>query len=231
MSRNRNKIWKISPGKNAKFWDAFKSQGIVAIGWLERLGDLRKINDLEEVKKLAVKKGYSQSAINQTWSFYRNVNINDFVVAFGRSSLLDIGRVVGPYYYDDSLESYFDDEYSYVHRREVEWFEVFPKPIKIKSDKKLYPSFRWPQDTIHEISDIDVKRRIEGFISGRGIIPSKNHILKAIEEISKSEIKKTELFEKLVHMIETKERQKLRLNWQKRTWEKMKEFAEEVIGE
>ena len=63
MSQNGSKVWKISLGRNARFWDTFKLQGIVAIGWLRRLGDLRKIDDLNEIKKLAVKQGYSQSAI------------------------------------------------------------------------------------------------------------------------------------------------------------------------
>lgn len=231
MSRSRSKIWKISPGRNARFWDAFRGQGIIAIGWLEELGDLRKIVEYEEIRKLAIKKGSSQSAINQTWDFYKNVNINDLVVAFGRGSLLDVGRVVGPYYYDDSVESYFDDENTYVHRRKVEWFEVFPKPLKIKDNKELYPHFRWPQDTIHEIADANVKRRIEGFILGREIIPSKIHILRAIEEIGKTEIKRNELLEKIAKIIETEGGQRLRPNWQKKTWERIKNLAEEVIEE
>lgn len=232
--KKRRAIWKISPGRSARFWDSFRGQKIIAIGWLEELGDLRKINDLEEVKKLAVKKGYSQSAINQTWSFYRNVNIDDFVVAFGRSSLLDIGRVVGRYYYDDSVESYFDDENTYVHRRKADWFDVFPKPLDIKSDVKLYRSFRWPQDTIHEIVDVDVKRRITDFFSGKGITPSKTNILRAIEELKaggKIKIRKDELFEKLVKIVEVEEKKKLKTNWQAETWKRIRELAERVAGE
>jgi len=65
------------------------------------------------------------------------------------------------------------------------------------------------------------------------ILPSKDHIIKALEELKKAgfnRIKKAELFEKLFRIVEIEEKKQLRTDWQDKTWEKVKELAERLIG-
>lgn len=237
MSHVRDqKIWKISPGKNAVYWSDFKEQGIIAIGW-EEFGDIREIGDKTQLREITAQKiSYSDTdyATDQGWAFYKGIKEDDIVVAFGKGSLLDIGKVVGEYFFDDSKESSFHDGYTFPHRKNVEWFNVFDKPLEIRDDEKMYHAFRWPQDTIHEIVDVDIKRRIRDFISGKRIIPSKTHILRAIEElreVGKIKIRKDELFKKLVKIVEAEEKKKLKTNWQAETWKRIRELAERVVGE
>lgn len=66
------------------------------------------------------------------------------------------------------------------------------------------------------------------------VLPSRDHILKAIDELREAgvtKIKKDELFEKLFKIVEVEEKRQLRTDWQDKTWERIKELAEEVIGE
>ena len=171
---DQTRIWKISPGKNAAYWQDFKDKQIVALGWLEETGDLSKIDDYEMIKKVAKEKGYSQNAIDQAWDFYKNVEVNDLVVAFGRGSIIDIGRVTGNYFFDDSKKASFRDGNSYFHRKSAEWFEIFDRPLKIAKERgyeKLYGSLRWPQDSIHEITDQNAKKAILGYLPSATAYP------------------------------------------------------------
>lgn len=180
------KFWKISPGKGARYWNDFKKQGMMAIGWLDRLGDLRKIGDYQEIRDRAFKENYSIFALNQAWDFYNNVKIGDIVVAFGKGTIIDIGKVSGEYYFEDSEEKSFADGEIFGHRRGVTWFNLFDEPFQLKNDRELYTALRWPVDTLHEIKGKGVQKIIMDILSGQGVIDSKLPQIPTINEIIKN---------------------------------------------
>ena len=151
-------IWKFSPGKGAHFWDACISQGLIAMGW-EDVNDLTWLKDSTELSRRCKEVRYSwgtgRSADIQLWEF-KNIQINDIIVAYGRGRILGLGIVISPYYYDNSRISRVSD-YPYPHRHKVTWLTTPNRDIK--GDRILYgdpPSSYGTlntEDTIHEITD------------------------------------------------------------------------------
>lgn len=233
----QTRVWKISPGKNAAYWQDFKGKRIIALGWLRKVGDLGKIDDYDRIKKLATEKGYSQNAIDQTWNFYKNIEVDHIVVAFGRGSILDIGRVIGGYFFDDEKNASFHDGYSYFHRRSAEWFEIFDVPLKIADERRyeqLYKALRWPQDSVHEIIDQNAKKMILNYVSSTTSYPTADQILEAINELKaegKTLIKKDELFEKLEPIVKSATKTEVNSDWRTLAWERTKKLAKTLIEE
>lgn len=230
------RMWKISPGRNAVYWQDFKEKKIIAIGWLETVGDLSKIDDYDKIKKIAESKRYSQSAITQTWNLYKNVEVDHLAVAFGRGSILDIGRVIGKYFFDDSKNASFHNGESYFHRKEVEWLELFDRPLKVAdkpNHEQLYRALRWPEDSLHEIMDTKAQKMIIDYVSNATSWPSSDQILGAISKLideGKIVIKKEELFEELTHITKSETVSKAKPNWKELTWERTKKLAQNLIG-
>jgi len=230
-SKNPTKrIWKVSPGPRAKYWEDFQDQGIIALGWLWELGDLKKIKDYEKIKELALEAELSYSAIRQTWDLYDNVGKGHLVVAFGKKSIYDIGIVTSCYYFDDSEESYFRDGETYFHRRKVDWFNIFEQRFGLDDEELLYQALRWPQDSIHEITSSECNKIIIDQILKGGIIPSDAQIYNAIIKMRKNgkTIFKVDLLEEIFERIHG-EGLTLRRNWQDITWSRIIELAEERI--
>jgi len=145
------RIWKISPGKGHYQWKLWKQKGVMAIGWaydgiVENLRKFTEITALEQALRDAGddSPGY---AAEQCWTFCNEVRAGDIVVAYGRYSILDIGKVEGKYYFKmDSLARNWE---LYCQRRKVSWFEA--GPVKIKKAK--IREFLSQNKTIFEITD------------------------------------------------------------------------------
>jgi hypothetical protein len=162
-------IWKISPGRSAIYWPDFLQQQIIAIGWLHRVGDLDKLKTPIKIKEVAIKNDYSingsRPGYKQVIEFYLTRE-NDIVVAFGKKKILDIGVIDGPYYYDNSKSNCFHNGEIYVHKKPVKWLKIFKKPINLNDE--LYDSLSSPQDSIHEITNENVKKIIINYINNSG---------------------------------------------------------------
>jgi len=151
-------IWKYSPGKGAHFWNKCLTMGIIAMGWSE-VNDLTWYNSLEEISERCEEVGYSwgvgRAGDLQLWEF-KNMNINDIVVAYGRGKILGVGLIISPYFYDNSYENRVA-EGKYPHRRKVTWVSI--PNLDIRKDRVLYgrPPRSYGtlniQDTIHKITD------------------------------------------------------------------------------
>lgn len=162
-------VWKFSPGKGAHFWDACVSKGIIAMGW-EDVNDLTWFEDLTELSKRCKEVGYSwgagRSADLQLWEF-KNIQVNDIIVAYGRGRILGIGIAISQYYYDNSKKSKVSD-YPYPHRHKVTWLAT--PNLDIRGDRTLYgdpPSSYGTlntEDTIHKIADEYTIRKVKQLV-------------------------------------------------------------------
>lgn len=123
--------WRIGVGRvegGAERWTGMRDGGYVAIGW-PKLGDLAKLTaDLQGASaKDAVGKGLEQHYLddtpqvrgrhtNQIWNFFANVQVGDWVIAADGMEVCGVGRVVGPYEYQDRER--------FPNRRKVEWLAL-----------------------------------------------------------------------------------------------------------
>jgi len=163
-------VWKFSPGKAAYFWNECLSQGIIAIGW-QRVNDLTWINSIQELSDRCKQVGYSygtgRSADLQLWEF-KNIEVNDIVVAYGRGRILGLGIVTSPYYYDNSWDNRVSDRYGYPHRHRVTW--IATPNFDIRGDDVLYgnPPDSYgtlnTQDSIHRITNKYTIKKIKQLV-------------------------------------------------------------------
>ena len=119
-------VWKIAPGRGARWWDVWDEHGIAAVGW-SNTGDLSSIKSNEDFKELRrASKGGGEDEIaggaRQAWRFAHQVKVGDVIVANkGKSEILGIGTVTGEYR--------FVPEDEYPHQRDVEWHDVIRQQV------------------------------------------------------------------------------------------------------
>jgi len=151
--------WKVAPGENGRLWNEWISGGFMSIGW-GRLGDITGI-DREEFDRRAETliadndPGYRKHGLRQAWRF-RDIEIGDLVVANkGKTRVLGIGRVTGPYQYVEGEQ--------YPHRHTVDWFDTNSRQVNqpgwarslIELDRKTY-------NRIHASTAIDAGHDDDG---------------------------------------------------------------------
>lgn len=125
-------VWLISPGFNAVFWEEWKHDGIISIGW-DEVGNLQGFATLEAVRGRLTEAYEDQaSAVNARacFEFAHIMKPGDLVFAKeGRSNILGLGRVIGAYHFDDTrLEHH--------HVRRVEWLRSGSWPY---SGPRIFP--------------------------------------------------------------------------------------------
>jgi HKD family nuclease len=143
-----NKIWKISPGKDARNWEEWVNaidddgEGFVAIGWSD-VGTLERFSapdELEEAVRYAAeniwdtkrgrrtKIGY---ATDQLWTFKNGISKNDVFIVYSESRVFGIARVgeESKYSFDES------EPVSFAHKINVkyEWYKRRPS----KADQRI----------------------------------------------------------------------------------------------
>ena len=113
------RYWLFAPGRNAKYWDEFYANGIMAMGD-DALGDLRKYankNSIAEQLRL-IENAPKSSKKNDAMACYSIVHImaiGDIVYAkSGRNKIVGWGEVSSDYLFDDTRPYY-------KHVRKVEW--------------------------------------------------------------------------------------------------------------
>jgi len=142
----KGKYWAIAPGRNAEFWDDFKENSVIAIGW-DELGDLSQYNSKEEVRtRIQQHYGSETSKTNDALACYEFAHViqpGDFVFAKkGRSTIIGFGKILSGYIYDNTRSKF-------QHTRKVEWLSEgnweLPKnskiAIKALTDFTKYPDF------------------------------------------------------------------------------------------
>jgi hypothetical protein len=120
----KSRYWKIAPGESAWQWAECQEGGFIAIGW-DQLGDLSTVDDHkfnEIASELNKSLGWTKKAMNQVWRFAKEIREGDRVVANrGKSELVGIGTVIGPYYFVPGAKL--------GHRLPVEWNDTTCRQI------------------------------------------------------------------------------------------------------
>ena len=108
-SSNR-KIWLVSPGRNAKYFDEFYEKGIVAIGW-DYLGDLSRYENDEQIREAIRQHEESdrnpRNATLACYQFAHEMKIGDIVFAKqGQRKIVGYGVVTSNYRYEAERDTY-----------------------------------------------------------------------------------------------------------------------------
>jgi 5-methylcytosine-specific restriction protein B len=120
------KFWKIAPGRNAEFWEEWKRDGIISVGWSD-FGDLSSVKkkaDFDRIAEEYLKRHPEDTriGISQVWKFINSIKIGDRVVANeGTRKALGIGTVTGKYLYEP--------KYLYSHVIPVIWDDLGQRSV------------------------------------------------------------------------------------------------------
>lgn len=165
LNNSRN-FWLLSPGENAAYWDEFRKNNIISIGW-GNLGDLAQYGGdkdkiLNALEREYPKKSETYNASNSNKSskqtnnakalldFSKEMKIGDIVfIKKGTNTLLGVGILTSDYEF--SKESKIPSEIiktDHNHFRDVKWLKcgefdvsvVGPMPLKTLTNITNYPS-------------------------------------------------------------------------------------------
>jgi 5-methylcytosine-specific restriction enzyme B len=116
--------WKIAPGEDARFWDEWRDSGFIAMGWRE-FGDLSGVTKAQfDAKRdlLAQEHSeYTKQGTRQLWQYSRIAEGDRVIVNRGKTEILAIGTVMGPYYFEHGAE--------YPHRFPAQWDDLKPRRV------------------------------------------------------------------------------------------------------
>lgn len=156
------RTWIIAPGENACYWDEWKRDGIIAIGW-EELGNLRNYADREEIKKAIIRTYNVENPVH--WSltcfeFSRGMQPGDIIlIKSGLSHVMGVGLVTSDYEYDDSRAEF----HSYRH---VNWLKYgdWELPPERKTNVKTLTDYTGNREWLewfYDFANIDFKKLME----------------------------------------------------------------------
>ena len=137
-------FWLIAPGENARLWEEFYEQGIVAIGW-DKLGDLRQYPDKQSIgAKINEIDGGSGTRMNDQlacWEFVHAIKLGDIVISkAGRTSYLGWGIVASDYRYEPERPEYRNVR-SVEWQAKGVWESDFPLVMKTVTGISKYPDY------------------------------------------------------------------------------------------
>jgi 5-methylcytosine-specific restriction enzyme B len=152
--------WRIGTrlGQTDSIWSAMRDGGYAAIGW-DKLGDLSSVAGSDNLREeIASKlepyypndpKTLSRKA-GEVRNFVQKIEERDVVVAADGERVVGLGRVTGPYRYENTVPT------GAPHRRAVDWISTddwkLPRP-----DGKLTTVFELKK---HEDNLIEIERRL-----------------------------------------------------------------------
>ena len=115
------KVWLIKPGEDAKFWDEFREERIIAIGW-DDLGDLREYSTKSDILSalLAIDSEGGNPTNNRLacYQFANEMKSGEFVLAISQQlKFLGFGVIKSDYRFDDSRQEF-------KHVRRVKWIKT-----------------------------------------------------------------------------------------------------------
>ena len=123
-SEKKVRYWKIAPGEGARYWDLWRLEGIITIGWnsLGDTGDMDRDAFVAHRDQVAVRDGWSATGADQVWRFAREMAVGDRVVAnHGKGDVLGIGTITGDCRYVPDAH--------HVHQRAVRWDDLTLRPV------------------------------------------------------------------------------------------------------
>lgn len=112
------RYWMIATGKNARLWDDFTQNNIIAIGW-DELGNFLQYPDKEAIRQalqnIEKTESYKTHDALACYEFAYVMQIGDYVLAKkGTDTIIGFGRVTSDYVYNNSRTEYH-------HVRGIEW--------------------------------------------------------------------------------------------------------------
>jgi hypothetical protein len=142
------RVYKIAPGRNAKYWDDCREGGYICVGW-DDVGDLRQFSNEGEYREafydefmpdLYDRKQKASEKAGELWTL-TDIEPGDLIVANrGESEVLAVGRVQEPGY------EWSGDRDNHRHIVHVDWDESFRQDVhqphwKVKTVKELPKDF------------------------------------------------------------------------------------------
>lgn len=129
------KIWKFSPGENAKYWNEMFQQNIASIGWGNHNFTNQKRSEIAKTNP-SLTEGECRII-----SLLSEMNEGDIILAFeGRSKILGYGKIKKTVIYESSPVIQNSDNHNYI---EIDWEKLEP-PITLKKMVAI--------DTINDIT-------------------------------------------------------------------------------
>lgn len=126
-ARQTTRYWKIAPGQGAKYWDDWRENSYIAIGWNgfgkvtqdDRQAFMTHAKDVE--KRIA---GHKSGGAEMVWRFAREMKPGDRVVANkGQRQVVGIGTIEGEYEFHEDAE--------FAHQRRVVWDDTEVRAIDV----------------------------------------------------------------------------------------------------
>lgn len=133
--------WRLSvtsgQGEWKDLWERMRETKSIGLGWAE-LGDLSEITHDQESKdqlRAAMLDKYKAQGrwTQEVFGFVTGAKINDLVLAFEGKRVVGIGRIIGPYFYEQPPSNA-------PHRRPVDWLSFENWSLKV--DESVNSNFR-----------------------------------------------------------------------------------------
>ena len=152
--RGTQRVLKIAPGNDAKFWDECRREGYICVGW-DEVGDLSQFESkeafrarFEEAFPYKGRLSQARRKGNELWAL-TELEPGDLVVANrGTSKVLALGEVVEPGY------RWADERSEYRHTVAVKWDTAYAQ--------SLTPQRRWATVTVAKVPDTLLKEIVRG---------------------------------------------------------------------
>lgn len=138
------RFWLYAPGENARFWDEFYENGIMAIGW-EELGDLNNYQTQQEIAdKLDEIENETKNRPNDSlanFQFANDIAVGDIIFSKkGRNEIIGYGVVSSDYYFDESRQ-FFNSCRKVDWKKKGSWIEKEGNLVlKTLTDITKYPT-------------------------------------------------------------------------------------------
>ncbi len=155
------RVYKIAPGRDAKFWDECRDGGFICVGW-DEIGDLMAFDSKQAFRDrfsevCGAEYNNHRPAIskkaNELWAL-RELEPGDLIVANqGVSKVLAIGEVVEPGY------QYRAEREKYRHTVAVEWDTSYERTIPAQKGWAMVTVAKVPDALIEQILSRTDERR------------------------------------------------------------------------
>ncbi|MCG3417559.1 AAA family ATPase [Oceanobacillus jordanicus] len=188
IEKEAPKYWLLAAGENGKYWDYFRDNEQISIGWNE-LGDLRNYKDKKEIaQSLKEKHDYDHHPRNDALAneqFVREIKEGDYVlIKAGTSQLVGFGQITSPYQYSPGNGA----QHSF---RDVEWirhgeWDVSDLPFHQKTLTDVTPYEDFLQKVMQKI---EIIKDLEGEY---GVNESKPYTTEHIKRDLFMDLKKVE---------------------------------------
>ncbi len=109
------KYWKVAAGRKAYFWEEFVSHGVIFynVNWVKDCNEYPSTDKIIEIGRKENSEKFAKDLI----LFYKDFNIEDKIVLYGKKSIIAIGEIIGDYEYNKM--------FSFPHVRRVKWNNIY----------------------------------------------------------------------------------------------------------